>query len=60
MKDPYLDDYDRYLDSLNRFAAPKRNYIQPKDSSTRSGLKSLLLATACAFVAVGMIVPWAG
>lgn len=37
MKDPYLQDHERYLNSLNRFKAPTRpNFIQ----SPRTNLKS--------------------
>ena len=37
MKDPYLQDHERYLNSLNRFKAPTRpNFIQAPGTKAKS------------------------
>ena len=49
MKDPYLQDHERYLNSLNRFKAPKRpSFIQVLGRNVKShtGLWVLVLLIA--------------
>ncbi|MGI9388991.1 MAG: hypothetical protein ACR2O1_02945 [Boseongicola sp.] len=60
MKDLYLEDYDTYLNSLERFAAPKREHanLLSKGRASNSGIRAT--AIICVVVAVGTIVPWIG
>ena len=57
MKDPYLDDYDAYLNRLDRFAAPKRQIIRPTDSKERSRPNTWLVTAIFMFVGAGAIAP---
>jgi hypothetical protein len=60
MKDPYLEDYDAYLNSLDRFAAPRRKNPQATDASKWSHSSRWIVAAICAFVAVGAVAPLFG
>ena len=60
MKDPYLEDYDAYLNSLDRFAAPGRKTPQAKGTRKWSHSSPWIVAAICAFVAIGAAAPLFG
>ncbi len=60
MSDPYLDEYDAYLNGLDRFAAPVRRHSNLPKTNRRSRNSTYTKAIACVFIAIGVIVPWIG
>lgn len=60
MKDPYLNDYDAYLNSLQRFSAPKRNHLTTKCPKPRLHVPLAALAVVGSAFAALAFIPWSG
>lgn len=60
MKDPYLKEYDAYLNSLPRFSAPKRNHLSTTGPKPRLQVPLAALAAIGAAFAALAFIPWSG
>jgi len=58
MQDPYLKDYDAYLNSLERFEAPRRTplFQESRKIGSTPVLRAALVIAACVLLFVQ--VPW--